>query len=1216
MYKIICIIAAMLSSLFFSADWPMWRYDAGRSAASMEELPKDLKLQWVYELPPNVMTWQDEPRMTFGSFYEPIVAGKTMFVGSSQNDKITAIDIETCEEKWVFYTEGPVYFAPIFWQGKVYFASDDGTLYCVDAEKGSLIWKFKGGPSDLRVIGNERLISAWPIRGAPVLLDGKIYFTAGIWPFMGIFIYALDAETGKVIWSNSKTGSMYILQPHSSPAFAGTAPQGYIAATEDKLVIPNGRAVPAVFNRQTGEFLYFNLHENAMGGEYQTAASKKYFFNDSTAYDLKTGAKSGGILSNYGLVFTENAIYSSLDSDYNNIKNNEIRACSADNIKDILWKFTSEDAVIQIKAGGRLYAAGNSFVKAIEIPAFKQSGVSRANVSWKSAIKGRPVRIIAADKKLFVVTKEGSIYCFSGSKAESKTFTYAKEKFAPKDVWTDYAEKILKMSGVKEGYCVVLGAGTGRLIEELATGTKLCMIVIEADAKKAELARKRLDNLGLYGKRAAVLCNKLDSLELSPYLADLIVSEEFYPGSGKQENVKKIFGILRPYGGVAYFPVTKEKSVSLVQEIKKTGLQNAEIKTTESFVLLAKKGALPGSADWTHQNADASNTCVSKDDLVKAPLGLLWFGGPSSKNILPRHGHGPSEQVVGGRLFIQGPDMLRALDVYTGRLLWEKALPDLGKYYNVTEHQPGANAVGSNYVTVEDGVYVLYGNKCLRLAPATGEQISEFIIPDRAEKPGDSCGYIAVWKDLLIVSNSPILNKIAKSKVRDKMALVKVWKNVFSNQIMCLNRNSGEVLWKFDAESGFRHNAITIGNDKIFCIDNISDVVAGLLRQQGFKTKSVNKIIALDIRTGNLLWSTKEDRYGTWLSFSEEKNILLKAGRNSRDMLPVEPRDVLSAYNGSNGEILWKGKIEYDGPCMLHADSIYTGDGKAFNLMNGELKTYKNPVTDVDVPWQLSRNYGCNSLIASKHLITFRSAAAGYFDLDSNSGTGNLGGFKSGCTSNLIAADGGLNAPDYTNTCICSYHNQTSLGLIYMPENEMWTFNNLDVDAAIKRIGINFGAMGDRKDKDGTLWLDYPSVGGPSPVLPVTLVPAAPEYFCNHSSSIKQGRLKWVSSSGVKGVESVMVNIDKRAAEAGLYTVKLYFAEPENKKEGERVFDVSLQGSNVLEKFDIIKEAKAPNCEVIKTFENVSIKQYLKLEFSPIKESLLCGLEIIANPKK
>jgi len=29
----------------------------------------------------------------------------------------------------------------------------------------------------------------------------------------------------------------------------------------------------------------------------------------------------------------------------------------------------------------------------------------------------------------------------------------------------------------------------------------------------------------------------------------------------------------------------------------------------------------------------------------------------------------------------------------------------------------------------------------------------------------------------------------------------------------------------------------------------------------------------------------------------------------------------------------------------------------------------------------------------------------------------NLGGFKSGCTPNLIVADGVLNAPDYTRTC-------------------------------------------------------------------------------------------------------------------------------------------------------------------------------------------------------
>lgn len=31
------------------ADWPMWRYDANRSAASPAELPAELHLQWKRE---------------------------------------------------------------------------------------------------------------------------------------------------------------------------------------------------------------------------------------------------------------------------------------------------------------------------------------------------------------------------------------------------------------------------------------------------------------------------------------------------------------------------------------------------------------------------------------------------------------------------------------------------------------------------------------------------------------------------------------------------------------------------------------------------------------------------------------------------------------------------------------------------------------------------------------------------------------------------------------------------------------------------------------------------------------------------------------------------------------------------------------------------------------------------------------------------------------
>src|SRR5687767_14295443 len=34
-----------------AGDWPMWRYDAQRSAASPDELPAKLSLHWVRELP-------------------------------------------------------------------------------------------------------------------------------------------------------------------------------------------------------------------------------------------------------------------------------------------------------------------------------------------------------------------------------------------------------------------------------------------------------------------------------------------------------------------------------------------------------------------------------------------------------------------------------------------------------------------------------------------------------------------------------------------------------------------------------------------------------------------------------------------------------------------------------------------------------------------------------------------------------------------------------------------------------------------------------------------------------------------------------------------------------------------------------------------------------------------------------------------------------------
>lgn len=216
---------------------------------------------------------------------------------------------------------------------------------------------------------------------------------------------------------------------------------------------------------------------------------------------------------------------------------------------------------------------------------------------------------------------------------------------------------------------------------------------------------------------------------------------------------------------MACLNIPADEAESLASSLKERPLAGAIWKPHGEWTLLIRAGALPGSANWTHEHADAANTRVSRDSRVKAPLGLLWFGGASNDDILPRHGHGPQPQVVDGRLIIQGMDLLRATDVYTGRVLWETKLPGIGALYDNTAHQPGANASGTNYISTPAGIYVAYRDACLVLDPATGKERQKFQLPleDGAEKP-PLWGYLNVDGEYLIGGADPVFDpKLVKN---------------------------------------------------------------------------------------------------------------------------------------------------------------------------------------------------------------------------------------------------------------------------------------------------------------------------------------------------------------------------------------------------------------------------------------------------------------------
>jgi outer membrane protein assembly factor BamB len=153
-------------------DWPMWRYDHNRSASTPEQLADKLYLQWQVKYSARIPVWDDplnQNLMQFDRIFEPIVADNKIFLGFNDQDKVIALDINSGKELWKYYADGPVRLPLAANNGKIYFTSDDGYCYCLNAGNGSLVWKLSLAPASNKLLGNKRLISMWPARGGIVI---------------------------------------------------------------------------------------------------------------------------------------------------------------------------------------------------------------------------------------------------------------------------------------------------------------------------------------------------------------------------------------------------------------------------------------------------------------------------------------------------------------------------------------------------------------------------------------------------------------------------------------------------------------------------------------------------------------------------------------------------------------------------------------------------------------------------------------------------------------------------------------------------------------------------------------------------------------------------------------------------------------------------------------------------------------------------------------
>lgn len=1234
----------------YSEDWPMWRCDAERSASSSETLPSGMALLWTRDYGPRQQAWDDplnHDLMTYDRIFEPVVAEGRMFLGFNDQDKVTAVDAQSGEEVWTFFTEGPVRVPPAVHNGRVFFCSDDGFLYCVETASGRLLWKLRGGPGQQHAIGNQRLVSAWVARGGPVVRDHTVYFAASIWPFMGTFIYAVDAETGAVQWVNDSTGSQYIKQPHSAPSFAGVAPQGALVATDRLLLVPGGRSVPAAFDRDTGHFKYFRFNDGGKGtGGSFVAADADHFYvhtrqKGTRAFTLDDGSKTAFMPNEP--VLSDGTVYAAYSDGGNHI----IRASGRD--RKTLWEIPVDGTGDLIRCGKHLLAAGQDSITAVRLPGGE--GGNAPVIDWSLPAEGSVQRLLAADGKLFTVNLSGQIHCYGIGGEVRRLSKKVSEALAVNGDAARIAEELLSVCDA-EGYAFWFGSADDDLIKAVATESPFVQLaVVDDSATRIDQLRRRLDAAGLYG---AVTVHESDPVSFLPpqHVAHLVVAGRELTSSADAQVISGIYQAVRPYGGVLYLLADKERS-ELADTVKAMKLEQADVRVGQHGVVVRRVGALPGSADWTHQYGDIGNTIKSNDSRVKLPLGVLWFGGSSNMDVLPRHGHGPSEQVIGGRLFIQGMNSLSARDVYTGRVLWKREFRNLGTfdvYYDATYrntpldtqynqvHIPGANGRGTNFVATDDRVYIVEGDTCHALDPVNGETLHGIRLPATGSGERKEWGYLGVYQDVLIgglgFANFRSRNEL-KFEGEEKLSKNKAGfgskslDRAASTSLVGFDRHSGEQLWKIDAVHSFWHNGIVAGNGRIYCLDRNPRRVEEALKRRGKASPDTCRILAVDFRTGRPIWQIDENIFGTWLGYSESKDALLQAGASASDRLSDETGTGMAVYSGKDGSVRWQNNsLSYSGPCILHNDLIITNANSykesagAFQIDNGEQKLIANPLTGELQPWKITRAYGCNSIIASENLLTFRSGAAGFYDLLTDSGTGNLGGFKSGCTSNLVVANGVLNAPDYTRTCSCAYQNQTSLALVHMPQMEMWTVNSAaaQVDSSegpVQRLGINFGAPGDRRDPSGLLWLEYPVVAGESAPLPVE-VDSQGRYFRRHGSTMAGLELPWVLSSGVTGAVEILVGLDQTGASS--HTPGIVVDHQFDDAEEDETGNIDLSSSDL----ELVEESDTQLVGVRFNGVNVSSETVIRKAFiqftcdetSTAKTSLIIAAEKAADARR
>jgi outer membrane protein assembly factor BamB len=221
-----------------SADWPTYRGNNQRTAATDVRVPTKLKL-----------AWQTRPRETVEPTAPVTAAGLTLVAGS--DGTVRAYNSADGTLRWTAHTGGSISYPPSIANGRVHVGSGDGRAWCFDLATGKTLWCFRAAPLERRIPVYGRLLSTWPVASGVMVDDDVAYCAAGIICHDGTHVYALDAATGKLRWQNNSSGNLL-----GKDESVGVSVQGHMLMHNGIVHLAGGNVVsPAKYDSKTGKCL-------------------------------------------------------------------------------------------------------------------------------------------------------------------------------------------------------------------------------------------------------------------------------------------------------------------------------------------------------------------------------------------------------------------------------------------------------------------------------------------------------------------------------------------------------------------------------------------------------------------------------------------------------------------------------------------------------------------------------------------------------------------------------------------------------------------------------------------------------------------------------------------------------------------------------------------------------------------------------------------------